>query len=136
MRNYLLILILATFSTTASAEWQRIGDSNDETAYVDTNHTQHGGHTKMWGLFDLKTPRSFGDLTYLSMKIRREYACRDKKSRVIAMSAHAGNMATGDLIYSNNTSEKWAVVQPDSAEEALLNIACGKQREHSSIQGQ
>jgi hypothetical protein len=126
MRTPLLILLLTLFSTSAHAQWQLLGENNDETAYADTATVQNGEHIRMWGLFDLKTPRPFGDLTYLSMKIRREYACHDKKSRVIAMSAHAGKMGTGELIYSNNTAETWADVQPDSAEEVMLNIACGK----------
>ncbi len=129
MRKYLLLIILGLFSTSVLAEWQRLGENKDETAYADTANTQQSGHTRMWGLFDLKAPRPFGDLTYLSMKIRREYSCRNKKTRIIAMSAYTGNMGTGELIYSNNTAEKWANVQPGSVEEALLNIACKKKTE-------
>lgn len=129
MRNYLLIILLSLFSTSVFAQWQLLGKNNDETAYTDTATVHNGEHVRMWGLFDLKSPRPFGDMTYLSIKIKREYACHDKKSRVIAMSAHAGNMGTGDLLYSNNTVETWADVQPDSAEEALLNIACEKKPE-------
>jgi hypothetical protein len=128
MRKHLLILILTLFSTNATAEWQNIGDSGTETAYIDFANIKNAGHNKvyMWGLFDLKSPRTFGDMTYLSMKIRREYSCHDKKSRIIAMSAHAGHMGAGDLVYSSNTPDKWAVIQPDSAEEALWDIACRK----------
>lgn len=126
MPKYLLTLILALLAANASAEWQSIGENGTETAYIDAANIQHGKHNKMWGLFDLKAPRTVSDMSYLSMMIQREYACHDKKSRIVARSAHAGNMGAGDIIYSNNTPDKWAAVQTDSAEEALWNIACGR----------
>lgn len=129
MHKYLFPLILALFSANAFAAWQSIGESETETAYVDTANIKHLGHgrVKMWGLFDLKAPHAFGDMTFLSMKIEREYACLSKKSRIIAKSAYAEHMGQGELIYSSNTPDKWDEVQPDSAEEALWNIACKKQ---------
>ncbi|MFA6920596.1 MAG: surface-adhesin E family protein [Gallionella sp.] len=125
MRKFLLILAL--FSSNASAEWQSIGQNDAEIAYVDSAGIQHRDRhrVRMWALFDLQRPRNFGDITYLSMKIQREYHCRDRESRIIALSAHAGNMGAGELVYSNNAHSKWTAVKPDSAEEALWNIACG-----------
>lgn len=129
MLKYQLALIFTLLAANASAEWQSIGENTAQTAYVDAANIQHGKHNTMWGLFDLKAPRALGDMSYLSMKIQREYACLNKKSRIIARSAHAGNMGAGEIIYSNNTPDKWAVVQPDSAEHALWNIACGEKRQ-------
>jgi len=124
MLKYFFLLLLC--STTAQADWLKLGENSIETAYVDNIET-HGPHKiRMWGLFDLKTPAAFGDLTYSSMKIQREYHCLDKTSRVISMQAHAGQMGTGEMVYSNNTHNKPAPVQPDSAEEALWNVACKK----------
>jgi hypothetical protein len=126
MRKLLLVLLL--ISTHASAQWMRLGENEMEIAYVDTDNIQQGEHgtVKMWGLFDLKSPRNFGDLAYLSMTIQRDYSCNGKslKSRTITRTAHAGNMGVGNLIYSSNTKDKWAAIQPDSVEEALWKIAC------------
>lgn len=129
MSKFLYFLILATLSSNAAAEWQSIGTSDTETAYVDSTGIKKDRYniTRMWALFDLKQARAFGDMNYLSMKIEREYSCRSKKSRIIAKAAYAGDMGQGDLIYSSNTRDKWAAVAPDSAEEALWNIACKKQ---------
>ncbi|MFA6970827.1 MAG: surface-adhesin E family protein [Gallionella sp.] len=129
MHKYLLTLILTLPAADATAEWQSIGENADETAYVDADHIQHGKHRKMWALFDLKTPRTLGDKRYLSMKIQREYSCHGKRSRITTRRAYSGNMAAGDLIYSNDKHDNWVVIQPDSAEEALLNMACEKKRE-------
>lgn len=118
--------MLILFCSAARADWQKIGENDAETAYVNSIEP-HGTHlVRMWGLFDLKTPGAFGDLTYSSMKIRREYRCKDKASRVIFMAAYAGKMAAGEMIYSNNMHYKWMAIQPDSAEEALWNVACKK----------
>lgn len=129
MRNNLIILLLILASANAWAGWQRLGENSAETAYVDAAQKRDHNRVRMWGLFDLKTPRAFGDMTYSSMKIQREYHCKDKQSRIISMAAFAGNMGSGDMIYSTNTPEKWAAIQPDSVEEALWYIACDKKSE-------
>lgn len=129
MLKYLLALILTLLTADASAEWQSIGENAAQTAYVDAANIQHGKHNKMWGLFDLKAPRTLGNTSYLSMKIQREYSCHNKKSRIIARSAYAGNMGAGEIIYSDHTPDKWMIIQPDSAEHALWNIACGEKRQ-------
>jgi hypothetical protein len=128
MKKFLCILILALFCGSASAEWENIGQSDAETAYVDSAGIRKDRYdiARMWALFDLKQARPLGDLTYQSMKIEREYACRSRKSRIIAKAAYAGQMGQGDLIYKSNVRDKWVVVEPDSAEEALWNIACRK----------
>jgi hypothetical protein len=127
MFKTLCLIMLMLFCSTAQADWQQIGENSTETAYVD-NIVAHGPHkVRMWGLFDLKTPGTFGDLSYSSMKIQREYHCKDRISRVIFMAAYAGQMGEGEMIYSNNnTHSKWMPIQPDSAEEALWNVACKK----------
>ncbi len=128
MRRLLYILILALLYSEASAEWQNIGESDAETAYVDAAGIKRypNGLATMWALFDLKQPRAIGDMDYLSMKIEREYACRSKRSRIIAKAAYAGHMAQGEIIYTSNVKEKWGIIAKDSAEEALWNIACEK----------
>ncbi len=128
MRRLLCILILALISSEASAQWQSIGESDAETAYVDIAGIKRypNGLTAMSALFDLKQPRAIGDMDYLSVKIEREYACRSRRSRIIAKAAYAGHMAQGEIIYTSNVREKWAIIAKDSAEEALWNIACGK----------
>lgn len=124
MNKFLLLLIL--LSANAYAQWQNIGQSETETAYVDTENIKHRElhRERMWALFDLKTPHNFGDLSYLSMKIRREYSCSDKTSRVIALQAYSKNMSAGDLIYSNNKHDEWTGIEPESVEEALWRYAC------------
>lgn len=113
-------------STSASAQWQSLGENEIEKAYVDATDIQKSRHdtVKMWSMFDLISPRNIGDMRYLSMKIQREYACREKKTRIISRSAYAEHMGIGNMIYSSNTHDKWAAIQPDSVEEALWKIAC------------
>jgi len=124
MIKYVFLFLL--FCATAQADWQKLGENSTETAYID-NIEPHGSHKiRMWGLFDLKAPAAFGDLSYSSMKIQREYHCRDRTSRVISMQAYVGNMGSGEMVYSNNTHNKPTPVKPDSVEEALWNVACKK----------
>jgi len=124
MFKYFFLLML--FCSSAQADWQKLGENATETAYVDHIEAHGPGKIRMQGLFDLKTPNTFGDLSYSSMKIQREYHCNNKTSRVILMEAYAGKMGSGDMVYSNNTHYKPSTVQPDSAEEALWEVACKK----------
>ncbi len=124
MFKYLFLLFL--ISENSYADWQLLGRNEAETAYVDAVNITNGSTRKMWALFDLKAPRALGDLSYLSMKIRREYSCEDKKTRIIYRSAYTLNRGEGELIYSSNTREKWANIRLDSVEEVLFQVACGK----------
>ncbi len=128
MKRLLCTLVLALFSSSAAAEWQNIGESDAETAYVDAAGIKKERYdvSRMWALFDLKQPRAIGDMDYLSMRIEREYACRSRKSRIVARAAYAGHMGQGELIYNSNVRDKWVSVAAGSAEEALWNIACKK----------
>lgn len=129
MLRYIVMLFLMLLCSNVWAEWQQLGENESETAYVDAIQKRDSNRVRMWGLFDLKAPRAFGDMTYSSMKIQREYHCRNKQSRVISMTAFAGSMGSGEMIYSNNTHYKWAAIQNGSVEEALWNVACDRRAE-------
>jgi hypothetical protein len=128
MKNYILLILLMLFFTEAQAQWQKIGESVAETAYV-SEVEPHGADTvRMWGLFNLKTSRVFGDMQYLSMLVQREYHCKKKTSGIIYMKAFSKGMGAGEMIYSNNARSTQAAILPDSAEEALWRLACEQPR--------
>ena len=41
-------------------------------------------------------------------------------------SYHAKNMGGGKVIYSDNNSDNWSTVSPDSLDRKLWKFACGK----------
>ncbi len=123
-----LVLTLTLISTSAAAEWSKIGESalkGGYTVYADTTTILNtSNRAKMWLLFDYQTLQKASGAEFLSEKIRREYDCNEKQMRRLAFSLYSLNKEHGDLIRSYNQPQKWEPVKPDSMEEAELKLAC------------
>lgn len=127
MRNF-FALALTLISTSAAAEWSKIGESalkGGYTVYADTTTIlKTSNRAKMWLLFDYQTLQKASGAEFLSEKIRREYDCNEKQMRRLAFSLYSLNKEHGDLIRSYNQPQKWEPVKPDSLEEAEWKLAC------------
>lgn len=124
----LLALTMTLISTSAMAEWTKVGESSlngGYTAYADVASIQKAGdRVKMWALFDYQTVQKTSGVEYLSERIRREYDCNQKQMRKLAYKFFSWNMEGGDLIRSYNQPQKWVPIQPDSVDEAEWKVAC------------
>ncbi|SNX61036.1 hypothetical protein SAMN06296273_2493 [Nitrosomonas ureae] len=124
----LLALTMTLISTSAMAEWTKVGESSlngGYTAYADVASIQKAGdRAKMWALFDYQTVQKTSGVEYLSERIRREYDCKQKQMRKLAYKFFSWNMEGGDLIRSYNQPQKWVPVPPDSVDEAEWKVAC------------
>ena len=131
MRKFVLPVLLAVVSSSAAAEWVKVGGHDDDpaTVYVDRATMRRTGHmVKMWSLFDYKSARVPGEPLepYLSMRGQSEYDCKNRRSRALAISFHPNNMARGELSYSNTDPDNWRPVSPGSIAETLWKLACHK----------
>lgn len=127
MRKTALILLLALVSGSAAGEWVLAGGNEIATAYFDPATVSKAGATaKMWNLFDLKTARLLENQSYMSMKRHVEYDCKDARTRLLFFSGHSGNMAGGTIVFSDSDTREWEPVAPESGNETLWKIACGK----------
>ncbi|SEF80000.1 hypothetical protein SAMN05216334_11017 [Nitrosomonas ureae] len=124
----LLALTMTLISTSAMAEWTKVGESNlngGYTAYADVASIQKAGdRAKMWALFDYQAVQKASGVEYLSERIRRDYDCKQKQMRKLAYKFFSWNMEGGDLIRSYNQPQKWVPVPPDSIDEAEWKLAC------------
>lgn len=133
MRKAILMMLLAVVSSSAMAEWVVVTRSENgaNTVYVDPATIRKAGNkVKMWELFDYKTMQaqvSNRGLPYMSSKSRSEYDCKEEQSRTLASSYHGENMGGGGVIYTDDEPGKWRPVSPESINEALWELACGKQ---------
>lgn len=124
-------LLLTALSSSAAAEWVRIGIGYGVlgTIYVDSATIRRTGNmVKMWELFDLTTADKLGsDKLYLSVKSQSEYDCIDESARSLYASFHSGNMGRGELVYvMQDLPGNWQPVPPQSNQQALWKVACGK----------
>ncbi len=128
MKKLLLTLILAVVSSSAMAEWVKVGTSDDKTTtiYADPSTIRKSGNrVKMWALWDYSTAQEGGSKPYMSVRIQNEYNCKEETSRQIYATTFSGNMAGGHTI-GRQGGREWEPVAPRTHGEALWKFACWK----------
>lgn len=126
---WFLITLLVLSSGPVYAEWvNALKNQTDPTLYVDSDTIRRDGTVvKWWELLDYKTVQTVAGISFLSMKVLREYDCAGEQIRVLAMADFSSNMATGTVVFSDFTQSNWVPVQPGGMGQALWKAACGKE---------
>ena len=126
---WFLITLLVLSSGPAYAECVRaLNHQTDPTLYVDSDTIRRNGTVvRWWELLDYKTVQTVAGISFLSMKVQREYDCVGEQIRVLAMADFSGNMAEGKVVFSDFTQSNWVPVQPESTGQTLWKAACGKE---------
>ncbi len=122
-----MILLLATISSHAVAEWINIStNSNVSTIYVDPATIQKlDDRTKMWILFDYRKAIIESGDKIMSIKKREEYDCNKSQARLLYISKHSGRFTEGKAVYVNEIPyNEWIPVIPSSISEDLWRYAC------------
>jgi hypothetical protein len=125
-----LITLLVLRSGPAYAEWwvRALNNQTDPTLYVDSDTIRRNGTVvKWWELLDYKTVQTVAGISFLSMKVLREYDCAGARIRVLAMADFSGNMANGQVVFTDFAQSNWEPVQPESMGQALWKAACVKE---------
>jgi len=130
MTKFVLMLLLAVASSAAMAEWGKVGTRGSTSTHVDRATVSKAGDiVEMWNLFDFKTARndyfSPGE-RLLSQKVKAAYDCKTERTRILAISGHAGNMGRGNAVYSVFDVGEWEPVPAGTIVRTLWNVACGK----------
>ena len=128
MRKTIFVLLLAAMSSSAMAEWVKVGSNETDTLYVDPSTIRWADNTaKMWALNDFKvTQRLHEREPFKSEKVEYEYDCKLAQSRLLYFTSHTESMAGGEVVDFNVVPGEWAPVSPNSGLEELWKIACGK----------
>jgi hypothetical protein len=125
-----LITLLVLSSGPAYAEWVEIASSETlggYTIYVDPDTIRRKGNlVTIWTLSDYKVVQGQMGSSWISIKVLDEYDCTEEKFRILASSAYAEPMGTGELVYYDSDPGKWTPVVPDSVGQAMWKAACGK----------
>ena len=126
-----LVLLLLMVSTNVFAEWLRLGevDDGDSTFYVDLETIKRKGNkVKMWDLSDSKTvKKTLGGKEYFSSLNRIEYDCEEETRRILDAYRYSGNMKNGGIVFSYpNVKDEAESIIPESLDDGLFKIACGK----------
>src|SRR5690606_8903527 len=128
MKKILLTLLLIMTTTDTMAEWNRVGEGDQEsdfTVYADlVSASKAADKVKMWILLDYRAEQKASGANFLSKTIRYEYDCRGKHTRILAFKLFSWNMERGKLIRSYSQPQAWKVAQPGSVDEMMWKIAC------------
>ena len=126
----LTLLLLLMVSTNVLAEWTKVGENSEKTFYInyETIRNIENNNVKLWGLNDFKTERTIETegKHFLSSKYHMRFNCNNETYSLLDIVFYSKNMGQGDLVHRvfNNFYEM--SVEPDSNDETLFKIACGK----------
>ena len=114
-------------ATVPVSEWVVFETAPEATIYIDPSTIRReGDRAEMWALIDYRTPQP--DKTgkqVLSDKLQYQYDCRARQLSIIATSAHAGPMASGDIINVNPDPPEVTPVPAGTTAEKMWARACG-----------
>ena len=112
---------------TPASEWVVFEATPEATIYIDPSSIRReGDRAAMWALIDYPTPQP--DKTgkqVLSDKLQYQYDCSGRQLSIIATSAHAGPMATGEIINVNPDPPELTAVPAGTTAEKMWARACG-----------
>jgi len=123
----LLTGLLAVVSSSAVAEWVKIGGNESATAYADRATIEKAGNlVKMWDLLDFKVTqaRPYGT-PYRSQKTRQEYDCKEERARILDVLRYSENMGEGEEARADSDPDEWKPARPGSTLAMLRAFACG-----------
>src|ERR1035437_4807093 len=103
MRKAILVFLLALVSSSAMAEWVKVGSNETDTLYVDPSTIRYTDDTaKMGALNDFKETQRINERgSFKSEKVEYEHDCKGQQSRLLYFTAHTGSMAEGEIVDFN-----------------------------------
>ena len=134
-----LITLLFLSSGPAYAEWVAVEKNylvpGLRTVYVNPETIRREGNlVTMWQLIDFKWmqgnagigPFGFGPNRFLSTMTHKQFDCAEKRLRLLAFTEFSRRMGTGIRNDGYVDQDNWLPVEPDSINQALWEVACGK----------
>jgi hypothetical protein len=126
MRHALLLAVPLLFATPLSqAELVKVFENIRGTeVYIDTSTMGGGGRfRKVWEIQTYRTPSPEG---MLSMKIHKEYDCKDESARMLGYVVFKGKMATGEKMGTVDTPGEWQSVSKNPGAKGGFRMVCEK----------
>jgi hypothetical protein len=131
---WFLIPLLVLCSGPAYAEWVAVEKgyllSGLQTMYVDPASIRREGNlVTMRQLIDFKWMQGSarGPTRFLSTETHKQFDCAEKRLRLLTFTEFSHRMATGIRADGYVDTGSWIPVEPESMNQALWEIACGKE---------
>ncbi len=131
---WLLILLLMLGSGPVYAEWMTVERDylalGLQTVYVDSDSIRREGNLVTIGqLIDFKWMQGSarGPTRFMSTKTHKQFDCAGKRLRLLAFTEFSHRMGTGILADGYVDTSRWMPVEPDSINQAVLEVVCSKE---------
>lgn len=129
-----LITLLFLSSVPAYAEWVEVEKDyllpGLQTVYVDPESIRREGSlVTLWQLIDFRVMQGSarGPARFLSTKTHKQFDCAEQRLRLLAFMECSRGMGTGTPANGYVDKGNWLSVEPDSINQALWEVACGKE---------
>ena len=129
-----LITLLFLSTTPVNAEWVAVERDylvpGLQTVYVDSDSIRREGSlVTMRQLIDFKWMQGSarGPTRFLSTETHKQFDCAEKRLRLLAFTEFSHRLATGIRADGYVDTGRWIPVEPDSINQALWEVACGKE---------
>lgn len=110
-----------------AAQWVVLHAAPEATLYTDPSTLdKEGNNATLWVLIDYKQPQL--DKTgkhVLSDKLHYQFHCKDQTLSIIATTAYAGPMASGEIVNENPDAPQVTPIDPGTLAEDMWKQACG-----------
>ena len=131
---WLLATLLFLNSVPAYAEWLAVEKDylspGLQTVYVDPESIlREGNLVTMRQLIDFKSMQGSarGPHRFLSTKTHKQFDCAEKRLRLLAFTEFSCHMGTGVAANGYVDQDNWLPIEPESINQALGEVACGKE---------
>jgi hypothetical protein len=126
--------LLFLSSVPAYAEWVAVERDylvpGLQTVYVDSDTIRREGRlVTMRQLIDFKWMQGSarGPTRFMSTETHKQFDCAEKRLRLLAFTEFSRRMASGIRADGYVDTGSWISVEPDSINQALWEVACGKE---------
>ena len=127
MKKIILNLLSVLISSSAAAEWTRVGGGGDGSdVYVDLETLRrNGSKVKLWTLRNFKTLNGETKVKHLSNKIQWEMDCKEEQIRMPAYMEFAGRDGAGKTVATQFLpNDSWTPIVPGSVGQLISEVAC------------
>ncbi len=125
LRHILLPALLLAASCGAQAKQVKVFENIRGTVvYADSSTLTVNGHLRR--IVEVQSYREPGPRGMLSMKLLKEYNCRDETAQILSYTMYSGRMATGDTVGRVETRGDVQKLTRNPGGTGGWRYACGK----------
>jgi hypothetical protein len=120
--RFALTLSLILAAAPAWAEWVKVGRTDAAVHYVDpATLSKDGNLRRVWAMQDMIETSPEG---VRSIRALQEYDCADESFRYLAVAAHSGPMARGEVLAEHELRDEWSEQPAGTKASAIGKIVC------------